>query len=324
MKGILAIGNAITDVLVVLPNDNILQQLGFKKGSMQLVDMHTIHNLSKELKPHIKEIKSGGSAGNTIYGIASFQFPSSYIGKIGNDEIGELYKKDMENQGVKVNFSHSETHSGMAIAMITPDSERTFATYLGAAAELTFNDIDESYFNNHQLLHLEGYLVYDEHLLLHAAEIAKKHGLKISFDMASFNVVQDKKDFISDFLKKYVDIVFSNEEEAYAFCGEKSETSAKILARYCDIAVVKMGSNGSVIAQGNNIIKIPAIPSNVVDTTGAGDWYASGFLYAWCNKFPLERCGKIASFLAGKVIEHIGAKIPNHLLPQIINSAKNL
>ncbi len=324
MKGIIGIGNAITDVLMLIPNEDILFELGFIKGSMQLVDWTTIQFLKNKLKPYIRQIKSGGSAGNTIYGIASMGVPSSFVGKTANDKIGSLYKSDLQQQGVKTHFGTSQIPSGMAIAMITPDSERTFATYLGAAAELSPNDINEKWLDDYSIIHIEGYLIYNEPLITHIAELAKKHQLLISFDMASFNVVQEKKVFLETFLEKYVDIVFSNEEEAYAFCGKQPEESAEILASYCNIAIVKRGKLGSIVVAGQQKYTISAISSNVIDTTGAGDWYASGFLFGLYQQYELERCGRIASFLAGKVIEHIGAKIPNDLLPEVINMAKKL
>ncbi len=324
MKGIIGIGNAITDILALLPEENFLKELKFPKGSMQLVSYETIQNIESKIKKHIHSIKSGGSVGNTMYAIASFQFPSAYIGKIGNDSIGNFYKTDLESQGVKCFFSESEQNSGLAIAMITPDSERTFATFLGAASELKPSDINESWLDNYQILHIEGYLVFNKELIIHIANLAKKKNLKISFDLASYNVVEEHLPFIKEFLLKYVDIVFANEEEAKAFCGKAPQDAILEFSKYCKIAVVKVGKNGSYIKDNDFLVHIPSFQSNVIDTTGAGDWYAAGFLYMYCNNFDIEKCGKTASYLAARVIEHIGAKIPEEILPEIIKTAKIL
>ncbi len=324
MKGIIGIGNAITDILALLPNENFLQELNFPKGSMQLVSFDVIQTIESRIKNYIHSIKSGGSVGNTMYALASFQYPSAYIGKIGNDSIGKFYKTDLENQGVKCFFSESELNSGIAIAMITPDSERTFATYLGAASELKPSDITENWLDNYQILHIEGYLVFNQELILHIANLARKKNIKISFDLASYNVVEANLTFIKDFLLNYVDIVFANEEEAKAFCGKNPKEAIKDLNKYCEVSIVKVGKNGSFVKDKNGLVHIQAFPSNVIDTTGAGDWYAAGFLYGFCNQYDISKCGQIASFLASKVIEHVGAKIPQEILPEIICSAKNL
>ncbi len=324
MNGVIGVGNAITDMLAILPNDNILSELDFPKGSMQLVDSTTISTIQSKVGQYIQSVKSGGSAGNTMYGIASMGIPAAYIGKIGNDAIGELYFNDMKNQGVQCFFSHSDINSGLAVAMITPDSERTFATFLGAASELSPSEINNEWFSDYQIIHIEGYLVFNPDLLIRLGEIAIKHKLKVSFDMSSYNIVETNRTFITDFVKKYADIVFANEEEAYAFCGKKPEEAIHELANYCEIAVIKLGKKGSLMKHQGKVYTISAIDSKAIDTTGAGDWYASGFLYGLSMGYDMERCGKIASLLAGKVVEHIGAKIPADILHNVVKMAKNL
>ncbi|MGQ9847806.1 MAG: adenosine kinase [Bacteroidales bacterium] len=324
MKGIIGIGNAITDIMTVLPDETLLKQINFSKGSMQLVDEQTIKNIESLTNQFSKTLKSGGSVANTIYGIASFNFPTAYIGKIGHDKIGKFYQSDMEQQGVKCYFSMSELASGKAIVMVTPDSERTFATYLGAASELKLEDIEHSWLDDYAIIYIEGYLIFNKELVLKVAEMAKEKGLLISYDLASYNIVADNRDFIRSFLRNYVDIVFANEEEAKALTSKSPEESLNELAEYCSYAVVKIGKNGSLIKHNGQTYKIPAIKANVIDTTGAGDWYASGFLYGLCNQLPIETSGKIATLLAGNVIEHIGAKIPQEKLKHVIEMAKKL
>jgi len=324
MKGIIGIGNAITDIMTVLPDENLLKQINFPKGSMQLVDENTIKNIESLTNQFSKTLKSGGSVANTMYGIASFNFPVAYIGKIGNDETGKFYKSDMEKQGVTCYFSQSELSSGKAIAMITPDSERTFATYLGAASELKPEEINHTWLDSYSIMHIEGYLIFNRDLVIKVAKMAKEKGMLISYDLASYNIVAENLDFIKSFMKEYVDIVFANEEEAKAFTGKNPHDAVNEIAEYCQYAIVKVGKEGSLVKYHHKTYEIPAIKANSIDTTGAGDWYASGFLYGICNNLPIETSGKIAALLAGNVIEHIGAKIPQDKLNQVISMAKNL
>lgn len=324
IKGIIGIGNAITDIMTVLPDENLLKQINFPKGSMQLVDEKTIQHIENLTTKFPKSLKSGGSVANTMYGIASFNFPTAYIGKIGHDEIGQFYKSDMEHQGVKCHFSMSELTSGKAIAMITPDSERTFATYLGAASELKPEEINDSWLDSYAIMHIEGYLIFNRDLVIKVAQMAKEKGMLISYDLASYNIVTENIDFIKEFTKEYVDIIFANEEEAKAFTGKAPKEALNEMSEFCQYAIVKVGKEGSLIKHNQSIYEIPAIKANAIDTTGAGDWYASGFLYGICNMLSIEKSGKIAALLAGNVIEHIGAKIPQEKLNQIIEMAKNL
>lgn len=324
MKGIIGIGNAITDIMTVLPDEKLLSEINFPKGSMQLVDNKTIEYIEQLTKHLPKTLKSGGSVANTMYGIASFNFPAAYIGKIGEDDIGKFYQSDMEQQGVKCYFLQSKLTSGKAIVMITPDSERTFATYLGAASELKPEEIEHSWLDDYAIVHIEGYLIFNRDLVIKVAEMAKEKGMLISYDLASYNIVADNLSFIQSFIKKYVDIVFANEEEARTFTSKSPEESLNEFASYCSYAIVKIGKEGSLIKHNGQTYKIPATKVNVIDTTGAGDWYASGFLYGLCNQLPIEVSGKIATLLAGKVIEHIGAKIPQEKLNHIIEMVKKM
>ncbi len=255
-----------------------------------------------------------------MYGLAILGIPSSYIGKIGNDDIGKLYEQDMKQHGVQCYMLQSSLPSGKAIVMISPDSERTFATYLGAASTITTQEINELWLDVHSIIHIEGYLVFNTDLMTYIANIAKKKGLLISYDLASYNIVEENYDFIQFFLKKYVNIVFANEEEAAAFTKTNNvNESINIFSNFCDYSIIKLGKKGSIIKHNGITISIPSINVNAIDTTGAGDWYASGFLYGLYKQLPIEKCGHIASYLAGKVVEHIGAKIPE----EKINSIKN-
>jgi sugar/nucleoside kinase (ribokinase family) len=320
-KSILGIGNALIDVLINITDDSVLQKFGLPKGSMTLVDAGLSAEIKKETKNNTRIIQTGGSAANTVHGIAKLGGQCGYIGKISDDEFGNFYQEDFRKNKINAHFFFSETGTGHATALISPDSERTFGTYLGAAMELTADEMSPDIFRNYGILHIEGYLVQNHTLIEAALKVAKANGLLVSIDMASFNIVEANIEFLHRMIREYVDIVFANEEEAIALTGKQPEEALDAISEMCNIAVVKLGAQGSLIKTGDRIVKIEAIKVKSIDTTGAGDIYASGFLYALSENLDLEIAGKIGSLLAGTVVEVIGAKIPEktweQLLPQI-------
>jgi sugar/nucleoside kinase (ribokinase family) len=309
MIKILGIGNALVDVLIKLENDYFLDEFNLPKGSMQLVNRDFVNVLSLAVKSKNPQISSGGSAANTIHGLSRLGGDTAYIGKIGNDEFGKLFASDLQNNGIKPILSFGVAETGRAMTLISPDSERTFATYLGAAVELDAADLSDILFKGYHLLHIEGYLVQNKPLVEKALMLAKQANLKVSLDLASYNVVEANKDFLLQIIKQYVDVVFANEDEAKALTGLNPEAALNVLAEMCEIAVVKIGAEGSYVKSKSQVYTIPAIKVNCIDTTGAGDLYAAGFLYGYTKGMSLDVCGKIGSLTAGKVVETIGAKI---------------
>ncbi len=326
-KSVLGIGNALIDVLITITDDAVLQKFGLPKGSMTLVDAILSAEIKKETKNSTRSIQTGGSAANTVHGIAKLGGQCGYIGKISADEFGDFYLEDFRNNKINTHFFYSETGTGHATGLISPDSERTFGTYLGAAMELTADEMTHDIFRDYGILHIEGYLVQNHALIEAAMRIAKENDLLVSIDMASFNIVEANIDFLHRIIREYVDIVFANEEEATSLTGKNPEEALLEIAEMCSIAVVKLGANGSLIKSGDRVIRINAISAKSIDTTGAGDIYAAGFLYALTESLDLEIAGKIGSLLAGNVVEIIGAKIPDEtwrkLLPQIELLKKN-
>lgn len=309
MTRILGIGNALVDILTIVEQEELLVELNLPKGSMQLVDADTSIKVAL-FTQHLKKSKaSGGSAANTIHGLARLGVNTSFIGHVGEDETGDFFYKDMLLANIQPVLFRSSTPSGIANAMITNDSERTFATYLGAAIELSELHLSPSLFDGFTMLYVEGYLVQNEALLLKAMRLAKDAGLKIVLDLASYNVVEANRAILNLVLEQYVDIVFANEEEAKALTAKEPEEALRTLASVCEIAIVKIGAKGSLIKKGDQEVHINAIPANPVDTTGAGDLFASGFIYGLVSGFDLEKSGRIGSLLAGKVIEVIGPKM---------------
>ncbi|MFA7034439.1 MAG: adenosine kinase, partial [Bacteroidales bacterium] len=215
MKSILGIGNALTDILAVLPDDSLLKDYNLPRGSMQHVDATTGNKIWEKLKEIGVQYVAGGSASNTISAAAIFGMPAGFIGKIGDDELGSLFKSDQERNGIKPTLLKGTASSGRAMVFVTaPNAERTFAVYLGAALQLEPEDLKPEYFDGYDYLHLEGYLVQNQRLFRRAVELGKKKGMTISLDMASYNVVESNETFLHDVVDNYVDIVFANETEA--------------------------------------------------------------------------------------------------------------
>jgi sugar/nucleoside kinase (ribokinase family) len=309
MKKVIGTGNALVDILIRLENDGLLSELNLQKGSMQLVDKdfkNAIHEKTKHLN---KSQASGGSAANTIHGLASLGVETAFIGTVGNDETGKFFMSDLNSVKIKPILKISTSETGVATTLISRDSERTFGTFLGAAVEVGPEDITPSVFKGYDIFHIEGYLVFNQPLVEKAVKVAKQEGLIVTLDLASFNVVEANLAFLRDITSKYIDIVFANEEEAKAFTGKTPEDALDEIAGMCKIAVVKVGKNGSFIKSGAEKVHVNAIPAKVIDTTGAGDLFAAGFLYGYANNLSLEKCAEIGSILAGNVIEVVGAKI---------------
>ena len=310
MKSILGIGNELTDILAVLPDDTLLRKFHLPLGSMQHVDMETGDRIWEDLKHYGVKYVPGGSAANTITCTAIFGMPSGYVGKIGNDDLGNLFKSSMEQFGVKAQMLYGTKSSGRCMVFITgANAERTFADYMGATLEMGPDDLDPSFFEGYDYFHIEGYLVQNQALISKAARLAKAAGCTISIDMASYNVVESNNTFFHNLVENYVDIVFANETEAKAFTKKEPQEAIVELANLCKIAVVKVGKAGSMIKSGNEYYFIEPWPAKPIDATGAGDTYAAGFLYAHSLDLPLKVCGEIGSIIAAKVVEVIGTKI---------------
>ena len=311
MKSILGIGNALTDILAILKDDSLLQKYHLPKGSMQHVDMATGDKIWQSLKPLGVHYVAGGSAANTISCAAIFGMKAGFIGKIGDDELGLLFKSDQEQYGVKSTLLKGKNSSGRSMVFITgANAERTFAVYLGAALELVPEDLKPEYFQGYDYFHIEGYLVQNQDLIRRAVELAHEAGCIISIDMASYNVVESNDAFLHDLIEKYVDIVFANESESKAFTKMDDPRAAlDEIGKLCEIAVVKVGKEGSWVKKGGEVHFIEPWPGIAVDATGAGDTYAAGFLYAHSVGMPLKVCGEVGSIIAAKVVEVIGTKI---------------
>lgn len=318
MDKIIGMGNALVDVLATLDNDETLSQMELPKGSMQLIDETKLQQINKKFATLDTHIATGGSAGNTIIALACLGAETGFIGKIGNDEYGRFFKENYQKNGVEGKLLTCDLPSGVASTFISPDGERTFGTHLGAASSLKAEELTLELFKGYTYLYIEGYLVQDHTMILRAIELAKEAGLQVCLDMASYNIVENDLDFFTMLINKYVDIVFANEEEAKAFTGKEAKEALSEIAQMCSIAIVKLGAKGSYIKKGTEEIRVQAVPvEKAIDTTGAGDYFAAGFLYGLICGYSLEKCASIGSILSANIIQVIGANMPKERWDEI-------
>jgi sugar/nucleoside kinase (ribokinase family) len=309
MNRIIGMGNALVDVLTILENDRTLKEFDLPKGSMQLVSKEFSNSLLAGTLGLRRQQSSGGSAANTIHGLAHLGMETGFVGKIGKDNLGIFFEKDLKENNIAPVMFHDLEETGRSIALISKDAERTMATFLGAAGDLRHEDIDSDIFKGYKYFHLEGYLVQSRALIRKAVRVAKAHDLIISLDMATYNIVNENREFLEKLIREYVDILMANESEAEALTKKKANEALDAMADMAEVAVLKMGKDGSMIKRGSEKCEIGIEKVNSVDTTGAGDLYAAGFLYGYCKDQSLEVCGKIGSILGGHVTEMIGAKM---------------
>ena len=308
MKRIIGIGNALTDMLVNLRNNDILERYGLARGSMSLVDSELQTAISKSVAGLPYSLSLGGSAGNTIRAMACMGCQTGFIGKVGTDTTGDFFTQALENLGIEPVIFRGTERSGKCVSLISPDGERTMVTHLGAALELKAEEIDAAIFEGYDCLYIEGYLVQDHELLRHTIATAKQCGLKIAIDLASFNVVAENLDFLREIVAEYVDILFANEDEAKSFTGEQEPINAlQAISEMCELTIVKIGMRGALIKHGGEVVHVGIMAAaKRVDTTGAGDFYAAGFLTGMCRGLSLRQCGTIGAIAAGQVIEVVG------------------
>ena len=275
---------------------------------MSLVGTELQAEISKEVAGLPHSLSLGGSADNTIRAMARLGSEVGFIGKVGHDNTGDRFEQALHNLGIEGKIFRGENPSGKCISLVSPDGERTMLTYLGAAAEMHASDISPAIFEGYDCLYIEGYLVQEHSLIETAIRTAKECGLQVAIDLASFNVVEENLEFLRSIVAKYIDIVFANEDEARVFSGESEPINAlQYISEMCDLVIVKIGTKGALIKHKGEVLHIGIMAAaKRVDTTGAGDFYAAGFMYGLCEGLTLRQCGTIGAITAGKVIEVVG------------------
>lgn len=306
---ILGVGSPIIDIIIHV-DDEFLVQNGCRKGGMQLVTPEKIKLVVK--KSHkIPIVCAGGSSSNTMKGLASLGQKCALVGTIGNDESGKHYLDSIERAGIVSLHLQTETPTSEVLCLITPDGERTFIDYLGAGGMLAPKDLIPEMFQGVKLVHIEGYTLLNENLTERAMQLAKEAGAIVSFDLASFEIVEQYKEKIVKLLTTYVDILFANKDEAQTLTHLVPEKGEIFLKDLCEISVVFNGKYGCWVAHKNEISTHPAFPVDPVDCTGAGDLFISGFLHGYLKGLPLADCARYGAMLGSEVVQVVGAEIPD-------------
>lgn len=320
---VLGFGSALLDVLARVDEEFIPEFAGGEKGGMVMTDADSLdrmirHASGRDTAPGPPARAIGGSACNTLFGLAHLGMKTSLLAKVGNDEEGAYYKASYRSIGGDLSAfkTHPQMRTGRCLSLITPDSERTMRTDLAAASTLEPDEITEDDFRGITHLHVEGYMLFNFPVFERVMKLAKTAQCTVSLDLASFEIVRIFRERLPGILGEYVDLLFANEDEAREFCGMREEdfdpaAAADRLAEYCPTVCVKLGSAGALIRSAGPVYtEVAAEKANAVDTTGAGDLWQAGFLYGYLNGFPHEISGKMASATGAEVVQVIGAALP--------------
>jgi sugar/nucleoside kinase (ribokinase family) len=309
---VVCIGNALVDVLAKA-DDAFLAAHGIPKGSMTLIDEPRAVEIYGAMGPAVEV--SGGSAGNTATGVASLGGRAAFLGKVRDDQLGAIFTHDIRAAGVAFDVAHA-THgpaTGRSMILVTPDAHRSMNTFLGAAVDFGPDDVIEAQVQGAAVTYMEGYL-WDsptaKAAFLKAARLAHAAGRKISLTLSDPFLVNRYKDELKDFVEKHVDIVFANEEEV---CGlydaDSFDAALQAVRAHCEVAALTRSEKGAVIVAGDEVHVVDAVPVDaVVDTTGAGDLFAAGFLHGFTQGHSLYDSGRLGALAAAEVISHVGAR----------------
>lgn len=310
---VVGIGNPLVDVLSHEP-DAFLDEHGLVKSSMALIDAARAHHLYEAMGPGV-EI-SGGSAANTMVGIASLGGRAAFIGRVRDDQLGEVFAHDIRSAGVRFETppAREGLPTGRCLIIVTPDAERTQNTFLGAAAEIGPEDVTETLIEDAQVTYLEGYL-FDQprakEAFRHAAHVARDADRRVALTLSDGSCVDRHRDDFRALLEGPVDVLFANEQEILSLYEvDDFDDALQQVLHHCEIAALTRSAKGSIVVSADDVHVIDAHPvgGSVVDTTGAGDLYAAGFLYGLTHGYDLGRCGRLGALAASEVISHIGAR----------------
>lgn len=305
---VVGVGAALVDLLVE-EEDHFVTRLGSAKGGMTLVELPSIeHALSSTAAP--VKVVPGGSACNTMVGIGNLGGKARMIGRLGNDTLGQSFLDGLHQAGVDRRIRLSEAATGRVLSVVTPDAQRTMYTYLGASSQLSPDDVHADDFKDAGYVLLEGYLLFNRPVVEKIISVVKGTQAKLVLDLASFQVVDATRAFLDDVIADAVDIILANEDEAKAYTGMGPAESLDILAEKAEIAVVKVGKEGVLIGEGKRRAKVAGNPVKAIDTTGAGDLWASGFLYGLTHGMGLEKAASLGCKVGSEVVQVMGAVIP--------------
>jgi sugar/nucleoside kinase (ribokinase family) len=325
---LIGVGNPIMDLLAHVPESFLTQHVAGEKGGMVLVDGDDIVKLVEKLSSGVA-MAPGGSAANATLGAARLGLRATYLGKIGGDVTAADYRANfIAAGGDGSRFKHATLPNGRCLSLVTPDGQRTMRTHLGAAMTLHPDEISLADFKGARHAHIEGYLMFNPALGEKVVATARAAGCTLSIDLASFEVVNVARDWLLGQIRKGVQVIFANEDEIRALFQDQTssyDALAKKLASHGGIAAVKMGKDGAWIAHGNELHRIaPVAVKKVVDSTGAGDAWAAGFLYGYLKGHSLPVAGAIGSLLGAETVQHLGPTIPEVHWPRMRAQAEAL
>ncbi len=320
----IALGNALVDVLLKMPSDDFLSHVQIEKGAMEMISEEQMIAIRKAQEGVERSQTPGGSACNTVRAMAFLGAKTGFIGKIGADSVGKYYEEAVAQDGVNTYFIKTEGVSGSCTVLISPDGEKTMGTFLGPGATMQPHEISDEVLKQYHCIYIEGYLIVNEPLIVNIMERAKRLGLKVALDLSNFNIVNNFLPLLKGVIPQHVDILFSNESEAEAYTGLEVREAIQSLIKEVEIAIVTLGKDGALIATKGEQVHVPAEGGKPIDTTGAGDHFAAGFLYGQSVGASLMQSGQIGSVLAGQVIAEIGPEIPRHHWKQIKLKVKEI
>lgn len=321
---IVGIGSPFVDYIIEVPHE-FLVQLGGSKGGMEIVDHATLEKILQSAG-RVPKLLTGGSCANTIRGLAKLGHETALVGRIGRDEASKNLLGQFQELGITSYLTSSDTPTAQVVCLITPDGERTMRAFLGASQEMSHSDLKEDYFAGVRHVHIEGYSILKGTLARSAMEMAKAAGVMISYDLGSFEVVNSFKNELVNLLSTHVDIVFANQDEVFALTQLDPEKGCRVLSDLCKIVVVLLGAEGCLVASGKKIIHVPAKKVQAIDTTGAGDLFASGFLHGYLRGKSLEESAYFGTLTGAAVVQVSGVEIPidswTNLKQEIKDSSK--
>jgi len=313
---VLGFGSPILDLLIQVDDAFLARNVAGEKGGMGMLDAEAQKKLIGTFPPGKVKKAIGGSAFNTISALTSLGMRTAFLGKIGQDSDGEFYRNAYAAAGGDVSRFRVNPAEPTAtcVSLVTPDSERTMRTNLGASSTLTADEISAGDFEGITHFHAEGYMLFLPGVLPKTMKLAKENGCTVSFDFSSFEVVRIFRKEIEELMDRYVDVIFANEDEAREFCGAENfdpEDAAGQLLKRCPVAAVKLGSKGALLRQKDESCRIAPKTVHAIDTTGAGDLWQAGFLYGWLSGCGLRKAGEMGSLLGAEIVQVLGAELPS-------------
>ncbi len=320
---VLGVGNALVDIQAQV-SDDVLERLKFPKGIMTLVDEATQQRVLSELDGLSIHRCAGGSAANTVIGVADLGGNAAYVGKVSDDPLGRFCLDDMRKMKVTIEVPPAKGSTGTCVVLITNDAQRTMLTNLGVSATLTADDIVEEEIRKARYVYVEGYLFAGpgtRAAALRAIELAKKNNVKVAFTVSDPFLIHDHRDEFWRLIEGPIDLLFCNLEEARSLTGKHDAIEcARLIHKHAENVALTLGANGSILMHDGQVIPIEGVPVKAIDTTGAGDMYAAGLLYGITCGMTWQQAGHVASHAAARIVEQLGARLKRRFTPEEIEA----